>query len=109
MCFTSLFRKGRGGAAVSVLATGRNNASNLKKRPKHCSEMDCTTKKNPGHSAEGKQSKTESGQRRKQTYFYNGVVFPLWRGLKADITLRLGVGWFVITCIGNDAVSDMQC
>ena len=52
------------------------------------SEVDPTTKKKPGRSAEGLLSKKESDQQRRQTRICIGVAFPLWRALKEETGLR---------------------
>ncbi|XP_029950522.1 uncharacterized protein LOC115390697 isoform X2 [Salarias fasciatus] len=59
-----------------------------KKRPRKSPEVDPTTKKKPGRSAEGLLAKKESDRWRRQTRICIGVAFPRWRALKAEIGLR---------------------
>ena len=63
-------------------------AENPKKRPRQLSEVDISTKKKPGRSAEGLLRKKESDKRRRQTRICIGMAFPRWRALKAEMGLR---------------------
>ncbi|XP_033478906.2 uncharacterized protein LOC117254641 isoform X1 [Epinephelus lanceolatus] len=63
-------------------------AENPKKRLRHGSEVDSTTKRKPRRSAEGLLAKKESDRRRRQTRICIGVAFPRWRALKEEIGLR---------------------
>ncbi|MDG2555427.1 hypothetical protein P7M41_25880 [Vibrio parahaemolyticus] len=83
-------KKGEGGRAESVIARGRAQVESnmVEKRPRHGSEVDPTTKKKPGHSAEGLLAKKESDRQRRQTRICIGVAFPRWRALKEEIGLR---------------------